>query len=358
MRAFARVSVFLVLLPGLLIGCGRIGERVKFHEERATLGTFVQVDICAKSNDRRKVEKAFEDVWARFEDINVRMNAYNPDSEVAGIKGYTVGTPVAISKDVADVITLSKDISQKTGGLFDITVRPLIDLWNHAGEEKQEPSYAQIVSAGLRVGSDLIELTGDGSLRLLYPGMEIDLGGVAKGYAVDEAARILRSHGFSDFFIDAGGDVYAAGLNLKGERWRIGIQHPRKSDELIEILSISDQAVTTSGDYERFFEINGKKFSHIIDPQTGYPQRGNMSATMIAPSAMTADAYSTALMILDPQAAMACIDELGDGFAALVVVETDQGGAVFCQQRVFILSGRAQGFNFLKKRLSGRCFLL
>lgn len=329
MRPFARVSVFLVLLPGLLVGCGRISHRVKFHEERATLGTFVKIDICAKSKDLRKAEKAFADVWARFEDINARMNAYNPESEVAGIKGYTVGMPVAISKDIADVVALSKKISVETGGLFDITVRPLIDLWNHAGKEGREPSYTQIVSAGLRVGSDLIELTEDGSLRLFYPEMEIDLGGVAKGYAVDEAVRILRSQGFNDFFVDAGGDVYAAGRNLKGERWRVGIQHPRKPDELIDILFISDQAVTTSGDYERVFEINGKKFSHIIDPQTGYPQRGNISATMIAPSAMTADAYSTALMIWDPQAAMASIDELGDGFSALVVVETDEGGRFF-----------------------------
>ncbi|HSA30624.1 MAG TPA: FAD:protein FMN transferase [Candidatus Omnitrophota bacterium] len=339
-----RLSVYILML-GLLTGCG-LQERVKFHEERAILGTFVQIDICAKKREGAKADRAFKDVWARFEDINLRMNAYNPESEVARLHGYKTGENVQVSADILEVIALSRKVSIETGGLFDITVRPLIDVWNRAGELKKEPAYQEIVSAGLKTGSELIELVDERTIRFLYPGMEIDLGGVAKGYAVDEAARILRSHGFKDFFIDAGGDVYAAGLNLKGEHWRIGIQHPRKKDELLDILSISDQAVTTSGDYERFVEIDGKHYSHIIDPRTGYPQVGNISATVIAPSAMEADAYSTALMIWDPQAGIACLDGLGEGFAALVIAEGDGGPQFFSSREYRSVQSEPKNLSF------------
>jgi len=339
-----RLSVYILML-GLLTGCGS-QERVKFHEERAILGTFVQIDICAKKMEGAKADRALKDVWARFEDINLRMNAYDPESEVARLHGYKTGENVQVSADLLEVVALSRKVSIETGGLFDITVRPLIDVWNRAGELKKEPAYPEVVSAGLKTGSELIELVDERTMRFLYPGMEIDLGGVAKGYAVDGAARILRAQGFKDFFIDAGGDVYAAGLNLKGERWRIGIQHPRKKDELLDILSISDQAVTTSGDYERFVEIDGKHYSHIINPQTGYPQAGNISATVIAPSAMEADAYSTALMIWDPQAGIACLDELGEGFAALVIAERDDVPRFFSSRNYPAVQSEPRNLSF------------
>ena len=156
------------------------------------------------------------------------------------------------------------------------------------------------------------------------------IAGIAKGYAIDEAARIFRQYGVENFYIDAGGDVYAGGVNCSGEKWRIGLRHPSGDDELLDIIHVSNQAVTTSGNYAQFYEIEGRLYSHIIDPRTGFPQEYVTSATVIAPTAETADALSTALCVLTPREGIELIlsqDNRHEGDYAALIITTDQDSA-------------------------------
>ena len=152
------------------------------------------------------------------------------------------------------------------------------------------------------------------------------MGGIAKGYAVDEAARVFREKGIDSFFIDAGGDVYAGGRNCVGKPWRIGIRDPRDSKNIIDVVEVIDGAVATSGDYEQYYEIRNQRWSHIIDPSSGYPQKEVISATVIAPSAMRADALATALCVLGVRLGTDHIDELGKKYASLMIIDKRTDG--------------------------------
>jgi len=252
-------------------GCGEGGRLKKFHEEKVLLGSFVQVDVCAPVNEAAAVKESFHDLWNRLGQIDQRMNVYDPSSEVARINA-SAGKPVAVHPDVRGVIWQAVEFSRRTEGMFDITVRPLIVLWKEAAETRQLPDEAALKNALQSVGFDKIIFNRQDEVQL-KGAAQLDLSGIGQGYAADEAARILRSAGWNNFLIDVGGDMFAGGLNCSGRPWRIGIQHPRKDGRLIDIVELSNQGVVTSGDYEKFYEINGKKWSHIINPLTDIRSR-------------------------------------------------------------------------------------
>jgi thiamine biosynthesis lipoprotein len=162
------------------------------------------------------------------------------------------------------------------------------------------------------------------SVGLKDPQAEIDLEGDVQGFASDEVARVLKEEHFHNFMVDAGGEIYAAGTNCAGHAWRIGVQDPDRRDRLMDAVDIGNAAVSTSGDYEKHIVIQGQKWSHIINPLTGYPQSGVASATVIAPTAVEADALSTALCILGPAAGLDLIKELGEGYDALILFRRDK----------------------------------
>lgn len=282
------------------------------------MGTLVHVDVCQAPNNPEEIESALERVWVRMDEITDAMSVFKKTSVISKINS-SQGEFVPVNKDFYSLIESSVQYSLLTDGAFDITVKPLIDLWNHRTGEGKIPADQEIKEAQESVGFFAIDFSQENAIRLKSPHAKIDLGAIAKGYAVDEAARILKERGIKNFFIDAGGDLYVSGMNCRNKPWKIGVRDPEHPGEIIDIIQLTDSAVTTSGDYEQFHLIDGEKYSHIIDPRTGYPQKGVISATVIAPSATEADALSTALCVLDPNRGIKLINRQGQGYAGLVV---------------------------------------
>jgi len=186
------------------------------------------------------------------------------------------------------------DIYRFSDGCFDITVAPLSRIWGFLNRSNYVPSHQEIKSILSRIGMEKIEEK-NGALILL-PGMELDWGGIAKGFGIDLASQSLMKMEIPNGFINAGGDLFCWGLNPDNKPWQIGIKHPRKSG-FFGALSITEVAATTTGDYQRFFEVNGIRYHHVFNPKTGYPARGKQSVTVIGPETGICDALSTALFV-------------------------------------------------------------
>ncbi len=312
------IGIIAVILAVHYFVVNKGRKYLKYSESRQIMGTFVNADVCLASNEQKKVDEALKEVWARMDEISSQMSVFNQEGVLSKINN-SQGSPMQIEKDLYSLIKNSIYYSQITKGTFDVTVLPLIELWKRNSREGRVPTQKEINETKKSVGYKYIQLLKGNKIQLQKINAKVDLGGIAKGYAVDEAARILKEHGINNFFIDAGGDLYVSGLNCRERPWKIGIRDPQNKNEIIDVIELSDMAVTTSGDYEQFYMINGKKYSHIIDPLTGYPQQGIVSATVIAPTATQADALSTALCVLGENEGTRLINSLGKKFASLIL---------------------------------------
>lgn len=248
----------------------------------------------------RNAEKALEDAVNEIKRIDRLMNAYNSESDIFKINSAPHGTEVSVSDEVFDLIALSKDISEKTDGAFDISVKPLSDLWNINSDNPVVPSEDEIHKILKSVDyRNIILNKKDKTVVLSKENIEISLGGIAKGYAADRVAEIFKNHNIKSGIADLGGNIYAIGKKNPISKWKIGIQTPFKPrGEYFKICSASDTSVVTSGAYERCFKKDGKLYHHILNPQTGYPSDcGLQSATVICSNSAVADALSTAVYV-------------------------------------------------------------
>ncbi len=261
--------------------------------------------------DTEAVDRAFR----AMKDVEQRMSAYEPLSEVTAINAAAGEGAVRVSEDTFEVIALALEVAEMTGGTFDPTVFPLVEIW-----QQPLPSQEAIDEALAWVDHQKVILDPDTQqVELLETGMGLDLGGIAKGYAVDRAAQELRRAGIERALIDAGGDLYGLGQRIDDTPWRIAVQHPRAGDRYLVVVPLVEQAVVTSGDYQRYTEVAGVRYHHIYDPRTGWPaDTGLISSTVLAPSADWADGLSTALFVLGLRAAMELVERL-DGVEALLV---------------------------------------
>lgn len=252
------------------------------------MGTFVEVI----SNDPRAAGIAFAEI-KRLDNL---LSKFNPHSEVSQLNRRG---KLKVSPDTLAVIKAAKGFYRQSDGAFDATVSPLIDIWKPAINAQVTPQEKQINAAKLLVGSENIFIDEKSqTVKFLKKGMRIDLGGIAKGYAVDCAIKKLQDAGIKSCLVNAGGNMYGLGRN--GARpWKVGIRHPRNLKEMIGFMLLEDRAIATSGDYEQYFESGNRRFSHIIDPQTGFPvNNGVVSATVLSSDATTCDALSTAVFVL------------------------------------------------------------
>jgi len=273
----------------VLLSCGGCGKTPK-EDSAFFMGTFIKVT----AHDAR----AFAIVFEEFRRLDKVFNIYDRDSELSQLN--RTGEMV-VSDDLFQVLKMSREFYQVTSGAFDVSVAPLALLWKQAIQEKALPADDDIAQARSCVGMDYVYLDdATRRVKLLKEGVQLDLGALAKGYAVDRAIARLKEAEISSVLVNAGGEVYCLGDNAS-RPWQVAIRDPRQKDRVFGRMDLRDQAAATSGDYEQYFELNGQRYSHIIDPRTGYPaQKGAVAATIVSSSAATADALATSCLLLEP----------------------------------------------------------
>jgi len=297
-----------LLAMAILPGC----SRKPVTESDFIMDTLVRIEAYGPRAET--AARAALDEMRRVESL---MSAHLETSDVSRINSQAGVAPVTISPETAFVLKEALRISEASDGAFDITVGPLVELWGVTSESPRVPSAQEIEAALEKVDYRRLHVKEDKAF-LEDPGMRVDLGAIAKGYAVDMAAQVLSNHGVTSAIIDAGGNIYVVGSRSDGSPWRVGIRHPRREGDALAVLEASDIGVVTSGDYQRYFELNGVRYHHIFDPRTGYPARESTSATVVSSSSVEADALSTALFVLGPEKGMNLIESLV-GVEGLVV---------------------------------------
>ena len=263
--------------------------------------------------------EAAEIVFGVFRDIDTKMSEWKPGSPLSAVNRAAGAEPVEVPADLLVVIRRGIEIGDLTDGAFDITWASLWGLWDFKAEHPRVPDADEIRRRIELINHREVVIDDDATtVHLPQSGMMIGLGGIAKGTALNRSAAALQARGINDFLISAGGHVILRGT--RGDRpWRVGIRDPRGAvDDHFAWLELFDTSVSTSGDYERFFNLDGVRYHHILDPRTGMPSRGLRSATVVCDDAEFADALSTAMMILGPQDAMALADRLPEVEVVLV----------------------------------------
>ena len=250
----------------------------------------------------------------RVNGLEKALSVTDPDSEIAALNR---GGRAELSDETAFLVRFALDMSRKTGGALDITLYPIVHAWGFTTGEYRVPDDAEIAALLERTGWRRVALTGNEAR--LEDGMMIDLGAIAKGYASQAAANLLRAGGVATGLIDFGGNIYAIGAKEDGSAWRVGIRDPENLEDYCAVIAVKDRAVVTSGSYERYFEQDGVRYGHIFDPATGRPaQSGLESVTVIGTDGALCDALSTALFVMGPERACSWLADQRDVEAVLV----------------------------------------
>ncbi|MFH0941105.1 MAG: FAD:protein FMN transferase [Candidatus Omnitrophota bacterium] len=304
-------SFVFCLLSFFAAGCGK-----PLHKDSEFLmGTFVEV----VSND----PKAKDIVFSEFKRLEGIFNLFDNNSELYRLNASGA---LAASPELFEILKNAKYFYEETKGAFDVTIAPLSLKWKSAIKYQEVPKDDEIKKLMGLVGFDYVYLDENTrTVRLLKSGGSIDLGGIAKGYAVDRAIAGLRQAKIASAIVNAGGNLYCLGDN-NGASWQVGIQDPRQEKHLLTRMAVKDKGVSSSGDYEQFFIYKNKRYSHIIDPRTGYPaDSGIIAATVVANDALTADALSTSLIILGKDRSSELLKRFPGASAKLI----DASGRIF-----------------------------
>ena len=289
--------------------------RLELREHRgAVMGTSLQ--ITALGADAALLEEAIAAAVAELKRVEDRFTTWRP-SELTRLNDKAGQGPQEVSREQARLIARALEIGELTRGAFDVTFKSFGRLWDFKAKPPVVPTAEQIKQALGRVGYRKVEVDLEANTVSLPAGTAIGLGGIAKGYGVDRAMRALMKRGIKHALVNAGGDLKALGRK-QGAAWEIAIKHPRERERVLAVLPVSNVCVVTSGDYERFYEHEGKRYHHILDPRTGYPSQGCMSATVVAPDAAFADALATAMCVLGPKEGLAIVESLPRVEAILV----------------------------------------
>jgi FAD:protein FMN transferase len=309
-------------LAAIMILAAACAPREPYTKETFVMGTKAWVTVAGLSDAdaERAARAAFREMY-RIESV---MSTWRPSSEISRLNGGAGGAPVTISRELYSLIDSSFFYSRATAGAFDVTVRPLVRLWGFQGGEPKLPSDEEIASALSLVGYAAIVLDSAASTAALPAGMQIDLAGIAKGYAVDRCVAVLAGLGVRSALVNIGGNIFAMGAPPGKKGWTIGVRDPNGGLDMVGTLVIRDEAVATSGNYENFVEIDGARYGHIIDPRTGRPVSRVLSVTVVAPTGLASDALSTGLFVLGPDEARAAVGRLA-GVAALFALPGEDG---------------------------------
>ncbi len=317
------ISVCIILFSGCIF----------YKEVRISgkaLGTTYHIKIIdGYLTNKNDISFAIE---KRLVEIEKSMSLYDKDSEISRFNSFEkANVNFRIFEDFAKTIKYAIEIYNLTKGAWDGSVKPLVDLWGlgSVSREYAVPDSVEIKKVLSKIGFDKIILADDMHISKKDADITIDLSSIAKGYAVDAISVLLEKRGFDDFLVEIGGEVYAKGYTKKGKKWKVGINLPEKNaayNEVIRTVSLKDKAIAVSGDYRKFFEKNGKRYSHIIDPRTGMPVSGRIvSAAVLAKSCTFADGMATAMMVMDIKQGLALISTL-ENVECHLIVKAENGG--------------------------------
>ncbi|MEM8964316.1 MAG: FAD:protein FMN transferase, partial [Acidobacteriota bacterium] len=294
-----------------------------------TLGTSYSVKIVATTLEETEQAAIQEAIETELETVDAAMSTYRDDSELTRFNRYGGADPMVLSVATFTVLAEAARIGDQSGGAFDVTVGPLVNALgfgpdDEVGGRKIDDTLLDALRD--RVGWDKLEIDqGDRSVAKSHPAVYVDLGAIAKGYAVDRISDALASRGYDRFMVEVGGEVRTAGVNAEGEAWRIGVERPETERAgIVEVVPLRDRAMATSGDYRNYREIDGRRISHIIDPRTARSIRHRLaSTTVVSDRCATADGWATALMVLGPEEGMKVARE--EKLAVLMLVREDDG---------------------------------
>tara|TARA_R110000737_G_scaffold328370_1_gene343025 strand:+ start:504 stop:1541 length:1038 start_codon:yes stop_codon:yes gene_type:complete len=313
-------STFLVLS-----GCFPSNDlgRQEYFLQGSTMGTTYNIKVVGQNIDANKLQQGID---KKLKQLNQEMSTYIADSELSIFNQSKSLTPITVSAGLARVLKEAIRLGELSDGALDVTVGPLVNLWGFGPKYRPEtiPSDELLAATKAQVGLDKITFS-NGMLSKNIPNLYLDLSTIAKGYGVDLVAEFLEASGINNYLVEIGGEMRLKGFKHTGELWHVAIEKPLSNERAVhQIIVPKDNAVATSGDYRIYFEANGQRFSHIIDPKTGKPINHKLvSVTVIHPSSMTADGLSTALMVMGEEKALAFAE--ANGLAVYIIAKTDHG---------------------------------
>jgi thiamine biosynthesis lipoprotein len=310
------VSIFLLFILTAHPHSSHLANLFKFHQ--VAMGTVVEITLMGESEET--AQKAAFQALQEIKRIEYLMSLWIESSDVNRINRSAGNDGVKVSPETIEVLRRAQEISKLSEGAFDPTVAPLVQLWKKARERGTPPKMEEVKETLSLVNFKNLKTHHGGKVSLGKKGkkgMAIDLGGIAKGYAVDRAFKLLKGLGYGNLVVNAGGDLRVGGSKPQGP-WSIGIQHPRDPEKIMARISLSDTAVATSGDYEKFFIHQGKRYHHILNPKTGFPAEGYQSVTVLHKEGIMADALATAIFVLGPEKGFSLCQRL-EGVDCLIV---------------------------------------
>jgi FAD:protein FMN transferase len=321
-----RAIIALIALLGADAGFGLLRPEppvTELHITGRTMGTTYSVKY-RPTQDTPSLKAIQIEVDALLAEINHTMSTYDPESELSRFNRLRTTEWVPASASLLTVLKAALEIGAQSEGAFDITVGPLVNLWGFGPEFHPDriPHETDIAAARRRSGLDKVTLSEE-AIRKHRPDVFLDLSGIAKGYGVDRVAELMTAHGIEHYMVEIGGEIRVRGLKQPDTPWRIAIEKPLSGERSVHtMLALSDIALATSGNYRNFFEIAGRRYSHTIDPTTGWPVDNHLvSVTVLADTSMRADAWATAFQVLGPQRGMAIAERLN--LPVLFVIERD-----------------------------------
>jgi FAD:protein FMN transferase len=319
-------TTLLIFFLLLFAGCG-FQKQVSFSGK--TMGTTYHITVVTGFFENTKALK--DKIDMRLDEINKSMSTYRKDSEISRFNSLKQAEKkFYISDDFFNVMTVAQHIYNLTGGAWDGTVEPLVTLWGfgNAENKKRTPAQLEIDALLANIGFNNIEISPNHYLIKKKAFISLDFASIAKGYGVDQIAALIRTNQIKNFLVEIGGEVFAAGFRKDGKNWKIGINRPRENapfDQVYKVLYLQDKGFATSGDYRNYFECQGKRFSHILDPRNGYPiNNGVVSVSIVADTCTFADGLATAVMVLGHKKGLELVNTL-DNTECLIVVQADDG---------------------------------
>lgn len=323
-------SLSTIAFAFMLIACNKAPEIVSLTGK--TMGTTYHIKYIEQGDLNKKPDEVNAEINQILIDVNNKMSTYQADSELSRFnQNTTIDTPIEVSPELALVVKEAIRLNKVTEGALDITVGPVVNLWGFGPEKRpdHQPTAEQLAERQSWVGIDKLTITekeGKSYLNKSIPQLYLDLSSIAKGYGVDVVAEHLEKLGIKNYLVEIGGEVRAKGKNIEGQYWQIAIEKPTNdgSRQIEHVIGLKDMAMATSGDYRIYFEENGKRFAHEINPKTGYPIQHHLaSITVLRPTSMTADGLSTGLFVLGEEKALQIADQYN--IPVYLIIKSDKG---------------------------------